>query len=313
MAKQDPRKVFEKAFLEIGKENPKVVGVSCDSAKGAGMWSFVEAFPERYVETGISEQNAIGIAAGLSQQGFIPVVVAINPFVTMRSYEQVRDDVGYVNMNVKIVGSGGGLAYSTLGSTHETIEDIAVMRTIPHLTIFTPCDGYEVEQAIRKAIEIEGPVYIRMPRQAREDIADPATRSFVPGKAEIFEGGDDVAILAAGPLVNEAREAAELLKEKGIHATVADFMTVKPLDEEAVKALYAKTKMLVSVEEHCDRGGLGTAVAEIICSIRSDKPLYRLGIPEGSKEVGPYLEVLDHYGLSGKKIADKIADLYKAL
>lgn len=313
MAKQDPRKVFEQTLLAIGKENPKVVGVSCDSAKGGGMWSFVEAFPERYVEMGISEQNAIGVAAGLSQQGFIPVVVAINPFITMRCYEQVRDDMGYVNMNVKIVGSGGGLAYSTLGSTHETLEDIAVMRTIPHLTIFTPCDGFEVEQALRKAVEIEGPVYIRMPRQAREDIADPATRTFVPGKAEIFEGGDDVALLVSGTLMNEAREAAALLKEQGIGVTVADFMTVKPLDTEAVKALYAKTKMLVSVEEHCDCGGLGTAVAETICSIRSDKPLYRLGIPEGSKEVGPYDEVLDFYGLSAKKIAAKVAELYKAL
>jgi transketolase len=313
MAKQDPRKVFEKAFLEIGKENDKVVGISCDSAKGAGMWSFVEAFPERYVEVGISEQNAIGIAAGLSQQGFIPVVIAINPFVTMRCYEQVRDDVGYVNLNVKIVGSGGGLAYSTLGSTHETIEDIAVMRTIPHLTIFTPCDGYEVEQALRKAIEIDGPVYIRMPRQAREDIADPATRNFVPGKAEVFEGGNDVAILAAGPLVNESREAAKILESKGIHATVADFMTVKPLDTKTVEELYSKTKMLVTVEEHCDCGGLGTAVAETVCSIRSDKPLYRFGVPEGAKEVGPYEEVLDHYGLSAEKIASKTEELFRAL
>lgn len=313
MAVQDPRKVFEKAFLEIGKENPKVVGVSCDSAKGAGMWSFVEAFPERYVEMGISEQNAVGVAAGLAQQGFIPVVVAINPFLTMRSYEQVRDDIGYVNLNVKIVGSGGGLAYSTLGSTHETIEDIAVMRTIPHLTILTPCDGFEVEQAIRKAIEIDGPVYIRMPRQGREDLADPAARSFVPGKAELLKDGSDVAILVSGTLANEACEAAELLKAEGIHAAVANFTTVKPLDEDAVENLYEKTKMLVSVEEHCDRGGLGTAVAEVICSIKSDKPLYRFGIPEGSKEVGPYLEVLDYYGLSGKKIAAKIAELYKAL
>lgn len=313
MAKQDPRKVFEQAFLAIGKENGKVVGVSCDSAKGAGMWSFVQAFPERYVEMGISEQNAIGVAAGLAQQGFIPVVVAINPFVTMRCYEQVRDDVGYVNLNVKIVGSGGGLAYSTLGSTHETIEDIAVMRTIPHLTILTPCDGFEVEQAIRKAIEIDGPVYIRMPRQAREDLAEPSTRSFTPGKAEIFEGGNDIAFLVSGTLMNEALAAAALLKEQGIGVTVADFMTVKPLDEEAVKALYAKTKMLVSIEEHCDCGGLGTAVAEVICSIRSDKPLYRLGVPEGSKEVGPYDEVLDCYGLSANKIAAKAAELYKAL
>ena len=313
MAVQDPRKVFEKAFLQIGKENPKVLGISCDSAKGAGMWAFVTEFPDRYIETGISEQNAIGVAAGLAQQGFIPVVVAINPFLTMRSYEQVRDDMGYVNMNVKIVGSGGGLAYSTLGSTHETIEDVAVMRTIPHLTILTPCDGFEVEQAIRKAVEIDGPVYIRMPRQGREDLADPATRTLIPGKAEIFEGGDDVGIVVSGTLANEAREAAALLKEAGINATVANFTTVKPLDVEAVKDLYAKTKMLVSVEEHSDCGGIGTAVAEVICSIRSDKPLYRLGIPEGSKEVGPYFEVLDFYGLSGKKIAAKVEELFKAL
>ena len=313
MATQDPRKVFEKTFVEIAKENPRVLGVSCDSAKGAGLWAFVQNFPDRYVEMGISEQNALGVAAGLSMQGFIPVVVAINPFLTMRSYEQVRDDLGYVNMNVKIVGSGGGLAYSTLGSTHETIEDIAVMRTIPHLTIFTPCDGYEVEQAIRQAVAIDGPVYIRMPRQPREDLADPATRHFVPGQAELLRKGDDVAILVSGTLANEALGAAAILEEEGIHATVANFTTVKPLDEDAVRSLYAKTKMLVTVEEHCDCGGLGTAVAELIASIRSDKPLYRLGIPEGSKEVGPYLEVLDHYGLSARRIATTVMGCYTVL
>lgn len=308
---KDPRKVFEKSFLEIGKENDRVLAVSCDSAKGGGLWSFVQAFPERYVEVGISEQNAIGICAGLASAGYIPVVVAITPFITMRCYEQIRDDIGYVNMNVKIVGSGGGLAYSTLGSTHEAVEDIAVMRTIPNMMILTPGDAYEVEAALKEAVKHVGPVYIRMPRQAREDIADSSKRNFKLGKAEILEAGDDIALLACGTMVKEALRAAAILKEKGINAAVADFPTVKPLDTETIISLHKKCKMLVTLEEHSVVNGFGSAVADAVSSIKSAVPLYIMGVKEGSKNTGPYRELLEEYSLTGSKIAEKIIKLYE--
>jgi transketolase len=163
----DPRKAFEQKMVELGHKNDMILGASCDSASGGGLGSFFKEFPERCVETGISEQNAVSLCAAMSREGYIPVLVVITPFLAMRAYEQIRDDVGYVESNVKLVGSGGGLAYSTLGSTHATIEDVAVMRTVPHLTILCPGDADEVEFAIEQAVAIKGPVYIRMPRQAR--------------------------------------------------------------------------------------------------------------------------------------------------
>lgn len=307
---KDPRKTFDEVFLQIGKENKKVVGVSCDSSSGGGMSSFFKAFPERTVEVGISEQNAVSICAGLAKQGLIPVMVVITPFITMRAYEQVRDDLGYMNMNVKLVGSGGGLAYSTLGSTHEAIEDIALMRTIPNMTIFVPGDASEVKIALRKAVEIEGPVYIRMPRQARPVAIEPEKRNFRVGKAEVIKDGKDIAILASGPMVEEAVIASDILAKKGIDTAVVDFMTVKPLDEEAIINFYTKCKMLVTVEEHSKVNGFGSAVAQVISPIKRDAPLYIMGVEEGSKNTGPYKEILDYYELTGEKIAVNIEKLY---
>ncbi len=310
MTAKDPRKAFDEAFLQIGKENDKVVAVSCDSSSGGGMSQFFKAFPERSVETGISEQNAVGICAALAKQGFIPVIVVITPFITMRAYEQVRDDIGYMNMNVKLVGSGGGLAYSTLGSTHEAIEDIALMRTIPNMTILAPGDAYEVEQAIRMAVAHKGPVYIRMPRQARPFAAESEKRSLKIGQAEVLKDGKDVAIFTYGPSVEESQKAAAILAGEGIDAAVVNFMTVKPLDEETIKKYMDKAKMLVTVEEHSVVNGFGSAVAQLKAPIKNAPPLYIMGIPEGSKNTGPYAEIVDYYQLSGEKIASNIKKLF---
>ena len=307
---RDPRKAFEEVFVEIGKENDKVVGISCDSSSGGGMSAFFKAFPQRAVEVGISEQNAVSICAGLAKQGLIPVTVVITPFLTMRAYEQIRDDIGYMKMNVKLVGSGGGLAYSTLGSTHEAIEDIALMRTIPNMTIFVPGDASEVELALREAVQIDGPVYIRMPRQARPVLIEPEKRNFIAGKAEVIRNGRDVAILATGTMVEEAHIASGILAEKGIDAAVVDFVTVKPLDEESVIDFYNKCKMLVTVEEHSKVNGFGSAVAQVIAPVKCDTPLYIMGVEEGSKNTGPYDEILDYYELTGRKIACNIEKLY---
>lgn len=311
MTVKDPRKAFEEALVELGKKNDKIVAVSCDSASGGGLGSFFKDFPQRSVEVGISEQNAVCIAAALSKQDFIPVLVAITPFLTMRAYEQVRDDVGYMNTNVKLVGSGGGLAYSTLGSTHEAVEDIALMRTIPNLTIFSPGDAYEVEQSLKMAVELQGPVYIRMPRQPRPYAAEPEKRNLKVGKAEVLKDGKDIAIFTYGPLTEEALKAAELLQQKGLDAAVVNFMTIKPLDEETIKSYLGKVKMIVTAEEHSVINGFGSAVAQIKASMKASAPIHIMGIQEGSKKTGPYPEVLASYGLSGERIAVNIIEIYK--
>lgn len=184
MCLRDPRKAFEAKLLELGKDNEAIVAISCDSASGGGLGAFFQAYPNRSVEVGISEQTAVGISAAMARQGFIPVVVAIDPFLTMRAYEQIRDDVGYMHTNVKLVASGGGLAYSTLGSTHMALEDVALMRTVPNLVVLCPGDADEVEFCLEEAIKIDGPVFIRMPRQAKEPPAKRTQR-----KLELGRGG----------------------------------------------------------------------------------------------------------------------------
>lgn len=303
----DPRKVFGETLLKLGREDKRIVAVSCDSASGGGMGDFFKEFPERSVETGISEQNAIGVCAALAKQGMIPIATVITPFITMRAYEQVRDDLGYMNMNVKLVGSGGGLAYSTLGSTHQAVEDVALMRTIPNMTVLCPCDGADVREALKMAVEIKGPVYIRMPRQPREVIAH--ERYLKIGKAEILKDGKDVAILATGPMTEEAQVAAEILKGSGIDAAVLSFMTVKPLDEETIKAYAGKVGAIVTVEEHSVTGGFGSAVAQCLAPLKDMPPVHIIGIKEGAKNTGPYKELLDYYGLTGEKIAENIKNL----
>jgi len=307
---KDPRKVFSKALMDIGKENSRVLIVSCDSASGSGMSEFLESYPERYIEAGISEQNAIGVSAGLAERGFIPVVSAIAPFISMRCYEQVRNDVGYSNMNVKIIGSSSGLSHSTLGSTHQANEDICLMRSIPNMTVINPGDGYEVEMALKKAVEHIGPVYIRMPRHAFEDIVEPEERCFRIGEAEEIKYGKDITLIATGTMVKEAQKASLILRSRGIDAGIINIHTIKPIDTEIIKNAYKKSKMLVTIEEHSVIGGLGSAVAEVIAPFKAAVPLHIMGISDGATNVGPYRELLESYSLTGERLAEKIDQLY---
>ncbi len=300
---RDPRKAFEEKLVQLGRQNEKIYALSCDSASGGGLGAFFKTFPERSVEIGISEQNGVGIAAAMAKQGLVPVLVIINPFLTMRAYEQIRDDLGYSNTNVKIVGSGGGLAYSTLGSTHIAVEDVALMRTIPHLTILAPGDAAEVEFALEQAIAIEGPVYIRMPRQARKEPLPQAERNMRLAKAEILGNGQDVALVTYGPSAEQAVAAKELLAQKGIGVTVLNMTTIKPLDEETILEYAGKAKAVVTLEEHSPVGGIGTAVAEVLAHHCVAVPLLTLAVPEGSKQTGPYGELVKFYGLDGESVA----------
>lgn len=307
----DPRKAFEKKLVEIGERKKKVLALSCDSVAGGGLNSFFNTFPERSIEIGISEQNAVGISAAMSKMGFIPVLVIINPFLTMRAFEQIRDDLGYADSNVKIVGSGGGLAYSTLGATHIAIEDVAIMRTVPNLIIFAPGNADEVEFYLEEAIKINGPVYIRMPRQARPLPRPLEERRMEVGKAESLYEGKDIAIFTYGPSVEEAMKARALLARDGVDAAIVNFTTIKPFDEETALKYSRSVKLIATLEEHIVTGGLGSAVAEALSNNNASVDFKMFAIPLGSTNTGPYDELVDFYGLSGEKVAESILRLYK--
>ena len=307
----DPRKVFESTFAKLGLANPLILAVSCDSAKGAGMGTFIKQFPDRYVEVGISEQTAIGVCAGLAETGFKPVLAAITPFLTMRAYEAVRNDIGYTCRNVTLVGSGGGLAYSTLGSSHEAIEDISLMRTIPNMVILAPGDGKEIEQALLLAIEHNGPVYLRMPRHELRDIPGNPTENYAIGKSRTLLEGKDILILTYGTMINESLDAADILKEKGISVSVESFLTVWPIDEKALERKVKDYEHIVTIEEHSKTAGFGGCIAELLADKEFKGDHHILGVEEGSKKVGPYREILKSHGLDAEEISNTILGILK--
>lgn len=307
----DPRKAFELKLVELARKDPRIVAVSCDSCVGGGLSAFFKEFPQRSIEVGISEQNAVSLCAAMARQGLLPVLVIINPFLTMRAYEQVRDDLGYMNSKVVIVGSGGGLAYSTLGSTHIAMEDVGLMRSIPHLTILAPGDGDEVEFCLEQALAADGPVYIRMPRQARSaPVTGPRTMEL--GKAEVLSEGADAALYTYGPSAEEAMKACRILSEQGVSLSVLNMTTLKPLDTQAVLAHAKGKKAVFTLEEHAPVGGLGSAVAEVLAQAGAGVPLHVMAVPEGAKNTGPYEELLAFYGLSGQEAAKRIAAALQA-
>ena len=306
----DPRKVFSDTLTDLSEQYETLLCVSCDSASGSGMSDFISRYPRRYVEIGISEQNAIGVCAGLADAGFIPVVSAIAPFISMRCYEQIRNDIGYSNMNVKIIGSSSGLSHSTLGSTHQAVEDMALMRTIPNMVVLNPGDAFEVEMSLREAVAHTGPVYIRMPRHKMEDLTEQDSRNFTIGKGEELCTGVDVALLATGTLAGEAKTAANILEDLGLRTGVYNFPTVKPLDYELVERAIKGSRVVYTIEEHCVVGGFGSAVMEFAAEHKHTAPIHALGIPQGATDNGPYRELLNSYSLTGEAIAKKIYDMY---
>lgn len=306
MSKSDPRKAFATTFEQLGAENGRVLSVSCDSASGSGMTPFNNKFPDRYIEVGISEQTGIDVAVGLAVNGFVPVISAIAPFISMRAYEQVRNDVGYSQTNVKVVGSSSGLSHSPAGSSHQANEDIALMRTVPNMVILNPGDSYEVEMSLRKAVEHVGPVYIRMPRHAVEDVLPREKRSFEIGKGEEIYSGKNL-VVASGTTAGEAKRAVETLRNEGFDIALLNLPTVFPLDEKKLLEMAKNARHVFTVEEHSTVGGLGDAVASCLVENMDAAPrLSKLGIPPGAINTGPYRELLEFYGISDNRIAETV-------
>jgi len=271
---------------------------------------YIKDFPQNYYNLGAAEANMMGVAAGLAMSGKIPFVYTITPFATSRCYEQVKDDVCYNEANVKIVGIGSGVSYGTMGSTHHSLEDVAIMRALPNMVVIAPSDPLEVEEAVLAAAKYKGPTYIRLTLQAQPLSYKRGT--FKIGKARVVRKGSDVAIIAAGDMVVIGLEAANILKKYNINCSVVNMHTIKPIDEALIKKLSRECKAIVSLEEHSTIGGLGSAVSDVLSQYPKGKAILKIMgfndvfCKEYAKDK---MKIFEKYGLSAKHVAKEVLKL----
>jgi transketolase len=301
------RTAITNTLLEEGIRNRDLFVVTTDARGSVTLGKFADELPAQFVEVGIAEQNAVGISAGLALAGKNVFVCGPACFYSARALEQVKVDVAYSRSNVKIIGVSGGVSYGALGSTHHSLHDIAVMRTLPDLNVYLPSDRFQSAWLIRHLSHSEERAYVRVGRNAVPDIYSD-TDAFVPGKAKVLKKGKDIAIVAAGETVYHALKAAERLEKDGIGATVIDMFTLKPFDEEAIISAAKNTKCILSVEEHSIFGGLGAAISEITSQHHPTR-IKILGIPDENAVHGKPMEVFAHYGLDEKGIHQQAISL----
>ena len=304
------RDSYGNALTECGKDYPNLVVLDADLAGATKTGTFKKAFPERHIDCGIAECNMTGIAAGLSTCGKIPFISSFAMFAAGRNFEQVRNSIGYPHLNVKIGATHAGITVGEDGATHQCNEDIALMRTIPGMTVIVPSDDIEAKAAVRAAIEMDGPVYLRFGRSAVPVINDNADYKFEIGKGQLLKDGSDVTIIANGIEVAEALGAAEILAKDGINARVINMATVKPLDEEIVLKAAKETGKIVTVEEHSIIGGLGSAVCDLL-SEKCPTPVYRVGMRDKFGESGSAGQLVHKYLLDAEGIAQQVKDFIK--
>ena len=300
--KVDTRSGFGAGLLEAGKANNQVVALTADLKGSLKMDAFAKEFPERFIQCGIAEANMIGVAAGLAITGKIPFVGSFAEFVTGRVYDQIRQEVCYGNTNVKIASSHAGITLGEDGATHQTMEDIALMRALPGMVVINPCDFNQTKQATIAAAKYVGPVYLRFGRPAVPNFTDPE-EPFVIGKAIVMNEGKDVTLIATGHTVWEALGAAEALEAEGISAEVIDIATIKPLDEEAIVASAQKTGCVVVAEEHNAFGGLSEAVAGVLAA-KCPKPVEFVNGGDRFGQSGTPSALMAAYGLDAPHIAE---------
>lgn len=301
--KQATRDSYGQALVEAGSKYENLVVLDADLAKATKTEGFKKAYPQRFVDCGIAECNMMGIAAGLATTGKIVFASSFAMFAAGRAFEQIRNSIGYPHLNVKIGATHAGISVGEDGATHQCCEDIALMRTIPGMTIINPADDIEARQAVAAAIEINGPVYLRFGRLAVEPV-NGADYHFELGKGVTLRDGKDVSIIATGLMVGEALKAADMLKQEGIAARVINIHTIKPLDRELICKAARETGAIVTAEEHNVIGGLGGAVSEAVtecCPV----PVCKVGVEDAFGKSGPALEVLKAYGLTAEHIVEQ--------
>ena len=294
-----------KELAAEGHDDLVVLDADLAAATKTGM--FRKAHPDRHFDCGIAEGNMMGVAAGLATMGYVPFVSSFAMFAAGRAFEQIRNSIAYPRLNVKIGATHGGISVGEDGASHQCCEDFALMRSLPGMTVICPADDVEARAAVRAAYAMQGPVYLRFGRLAVPVFHDEATYHFELGKGEQITEGNDIAIIATGLMVNEARLAAEQLAAEGIHARVINIHTIKPLDEDLVVAAAKETGKVVTVEEHSIIGGLGGAVCECLAE-KAPVPVKRIGIHDVFGESGPALELLHKYGLDAEGIYKQIKE-----
>ena len=301
------RESFGEALCELAKENENIVVLDADLAGATKTSIFKKEFPERFFDCGIAEGNMICVSAGIASAGKIPVAASFAMFATGRAYEQIRNSVGYPHLNVKIAGSHAGISTGEDGATHQCLEDVALMRTIPGMTVLCPADHWEMKAATKVAIELDGPVYVRLGRLAIDSFNDPDTYEFELGKGITLQEGNDITVVATGLVVNECRKACLKLQEEGYSVRLINIHTIKPIDRELIIKAAKETGKIITVEEHNVIGGLGDAVLEVTsqeCPVKVRK----VGVYDRYGYSGPAWELLEEFGLTETGIADVIRE-----
>lgn len=304
------REAYGETLKELGAKIPEIVVLDADLSASTKTAVFAKAFPNRFFDTGIAEGNMMSVAAGLAASGKIPFASTFAVFGAGRAYEQIRNSICYPNLNVKVAVTHAGLTVGEDGATHQMLEDIALMRALPNMTVVVPADAAETAQVIRWAASYQEPVYIRMGRAKVEDVISPDAE-FVPGKSTTLADGSDVTIMACGIMTQQALQAAKMLAEEGISARVINMSSIKPIDEEAIVKAAKETGAIVTCEEHTVMGGLGSAVAEVVVR-QCPVPMAMVGTEDVFGQSGKASEVLKVYGLTPEHIALEAKKLVEA-
>ena len=305
------RTAYGETLVELGAQYPELVVLDADLSGSTMSKFFAEAYPDRFFDCGIAEADMTGIAAGMAAEGLKPFTNSFAMFAAGRAYEKIRNSIAYPQLNVKVVGSHGGVSVGEDGATHQCIEDFALMRAIPGMLVCCPCDGNEMRHAVRALIDYEGPAYLRLQRLATEVFTDELPDyHFALGKGCTLRPGSDVTVIATGLMVSKALQAAELLAAEGISVRVINIHTIKPLDEELVLRAARETGCIVTSEEHSVVGGLGSAVSELLGE-KCPVPVLRHGVNDEFGRSGTAAAVLDYFGLNAEGIAAKVREALK--
>ena len=310
MVKKATRESYGLALVELGEKYPNLVVLDADLAEATKSIFFKKKYPDRFIDCGIDECNMIGVAAGLATCGKIPFANSFAMFSAGRAFEQVRNSVGYPHLNVKIGGSHAGISVGEDGATHQCLEDLALMRTIPGMVVLNPADHYEMQAAVRAAAVYRGPVYIRLGRLAVESFNNNDDYRFEIGKGITLRDGGDITVIATGLMVSRALEAVKSLEKEGVDARLINIHTLKPIDRELIAKAARETGRIVTVEEHNVIGGLGDAVCGVVCE-ECPVPVTKIGVNDVFGHSGPALALLDEFGLCASHIEEVVKGVLK--
>ncbi len=310
MNKIPNRQVICEVLMEQAKTDRDIVVLCSDSRGSASLTPFAEAFPEQFVEVGIAEQDLVSISAGMAKAGKRPFAASPACFLSARSFEQIKIDAAYSNTNVKLIGISGGVSYGALGMSHHSAQDFAAICALPNMRVYVPSDRFQTRKLMEQLVRDDRPAYIRVGRNAVEDVYSKENTPFVMDRATVLREGTDVAVFACGEMVFPAKQAAELLEKQGVSAAVVDLYCLKPFDRETVVRIASAAKAVLTVEEHVPTGGMGSMVSQAV-GAECPRKVINLSLPDAPVITGTSKEVFDYYGLNAEDIAEKALELVK--